>query len=38
MNKEMQLFCNIYTGIPKNRLQEVLYRLNDLQNVSVKKA
>lgn len=35
---EMQLFCNIYAGIPKNRLQEVLYRLKDLQNVSVKKA
>ena len=34
---EMQLFCNISTGIPKNRLQEVLYRLKDLQNVAVKK-
>ena len=35
--QEMQLFCLIKTGIPKNRLDEVLYRLNDLQNVSVKK-
>jgi uncharacterized YigZ family protein len=35
--QEMQLFCMIKTGIPKNRLDEVLYRLNDLQNVSVKK-
>ena len=35
--QEMQLFCMIKTGIPKNRLLEVLYRLNDLQNVSVKK-
>lgn len=34
---EMQLFCIIKAGVPKNRLQEVLYRLNDLQNVSVKK-
>ena len=34
---EMQLFCNIKAGIPKNRLEEVLYRLKDLQNVSVKK-
>ena len=34
---EMQLFCNISTGIPKNRLQEVLYRLKDLQNVTIKK-
>jgi uncharacterized YigZ family protein len=36
-SNEMQLFCNMNTGIPKNRLDEVLYRLNDLQNVSVKK-
>ncbi len=35
--QEMQLFCLIKTGIPKNRLDEVLYRLKDLQNVSVKK-
>ena len=35
--QEMQLFCMIKTGIPKNRLDEVLYRLKDLQNVSVKK-
>jgi uncharacterized YigZ family protein len=34
---EMQLFCNIKAGVPKNRLDEVLYRLNDLQDVSVKK-
>lgn len=37
-SNEMQLFCNIKAGIPKNRLDEVLYRLNDLQDVSVKKA
>ena len=34
---EMQLFCVIKAGIPKNRLDEVLYRLNDLQQVTVKK-
>ncbi len=34
---EMQLFCNINAGVPKNRLDEVLYRLKDLQNVLVKK-
>ncbi len=34
---EMQLFCNIRTGIPRNRLQEVLYKLDDLRQVSVKK-
>jgi uncharacterized YigZ family protein len=37
ITQEMQLFCMIKTGIPKNRLDEVLYRLNDLQNVAVKK-
>jgi uncharacterized YigZ family protein len=37
LSNEMQLFCMIKTGIPKNRLDEVLYRLKDLQNVSVKK-
>lgn len=35
--REMQLFCNIRAGIPRNRLQEVLYKLDDLQQVSVKK-
>ena len=34
---EMQLFCVIKAGIPKNRLDEVLYRLNDLQHITVKK-
>ena len=37
LSNEMQLFCNIKAGIPKNRLDDVLNRLNDLQNVSVKK-
>lgn len=36
-SNEMQLFCNIKAGVPKNRFDEVLYRLNDLQTVSVKK-
>jgi uncharacterized YigZ family protein len=36
--QEMQLFCMIRTGIPKNRLEETLYRLNDLQNVVTKRA
>ena len=33
ISQEMQLFCNITTGISKNRLTEVLYKLNELQNV-----
>jgi uncharacterized YigZ family protein len=36
-SNEMQLFCNIKAGIPKNRLDDVLNRLNDLQSVSMKK-
>ncbi|MEO5892769.1 MAG: YigZ family protein [Ferruginibacter sp.] len=35
--QEMQLFCNITTGVPRNRLEEVLYRLKELQNVETKK-
>ena len=37
LEKEMQLFCNVVAGIPANRVSEVLYRLNELQNVDVKK-
>ena len=37
IKQEMQLFCNITTGVPQNRLNEVLYKLNDLQNVTVQK-
>ena len=37
ISNEMQLFCIIKTGVPKNRLEEVLYRLKDLQHVTVKK-
>ncbi|MBK7122672.1 MAG: YigZ family protein [Chitinophagaceae bacterium] len=35
---EMKLFCNIKAGIPKNRLDGGLNRLEDLQHVTVKKA
>ena len=38
LSNEMQLFCVIKTGVPKNRLDEVLFRLKDLQNVTVKKS
>lgn len=37
ISNEMQLFCMIKAGVPKNRTDDVLYRLNELQNVSVKK-
>lgn len=36
-SNEMQLFCNIRAGIPKRRSDDVLNRLNDLQDVAVKK-
>ncbi len=38
ISQEIQLFCSITAGIPRNRLDEVLYKLNDLQNITVKKA
>lgn len=37
LQQEMQLFCVIKTGIPKNRLEETLYRLQELQNVVTKR-
>jgi uncharacterized YigZ family protein len=37
LHQELQLFCSIKFGIPKNRLQEVLYKLNDLQNIELMK-
>lgn len=36
-SNEMLLFCNIKAGVPKNRQDDVLNRLNDLKIVSVKK-
>jgi len=35
IGQEMQLFCRITTGIPIGRLQEALYRLNELHQVKV---
>lgn len=35
--QELQLFCSIKTGIPKNRLEEVLYRFKDLHDVQLQK-
>jgi uncharacterized YigZ family protein len=37
IGQEMQLFCVIKTGIPKNRLTEVLYQLKELQHIDVQK-
>ena len=37
LSQEMQLFCQLKVGIPKNRLEEVLYKLIDLRCVELKK-
>ena len=37
ISQEMQLFCAITIGIPINRQEEVLYKLNDMKGVSVEK-
>jgi uncharacterized YigZ family protein len=34
---EMQLFCNIDVGIPRNKLTEALSALTNLQNIELKK-
>ncbi len=33
---EMQLFCKIETGIPKYRLRETLYALENIQHIEIK--
>ncbi|MEP7108895.1 MAG: YigZ family protein [Ferruginibacter sp.] len=37
ISQDMQLFCNITAGIPRSRMNEVLYRLKELKNVETKK-
>jgi uncharacterized YigZ family protein len=37
IQQEMQLFCLLKIGIPKARLDEVLYKINDMHTVSIKK-
>jgi uncharacterized YigZ family protein len=34
--QELQLFSRMHIGVPKNRLEEVLYKLKDLHSVEVK--
>lgn len=35
ISQDMQLFCMMTIGVPKNREEDVLYRLRDMQNVEV---
>jgi hypothetical protein len=37
VQQDMQLFCLMTIGIPKNREDDVLYRLRDMQGVEVVK-
>jgi hypothetical protein len=36
--QESQLFCRLELGIPKNRLDEAIYRLKEIRGVTVEKA
>ena len=35
ITQELQLFCKMTIGVPRNRLEEVRYKLEDLRNVEV---
>lgn len=35
LKQEVQLFCSMEIGIPRNRLEEVLYKLKDLRGVTI---
>ncbi|MBL7733794.1 MAG: YigZ family protein, partial [Chitinophagaceae bacterium] len=37
LKQETQLFCSLEIGVPKNRLDEVLFRLNDLRAIEIEK-
>ena len=37
LKQEMNLFCSLQLGIPKYRLDEVLYKLNELRAVEIEK-
>ncbi len=37
LSKDLQLFCKIEMAIPKNRLEEVLFRLKDLRIMEMEK-
>lgn len=37
LKQETQLFCSVEIGVPKNRQEELLYKLRDLRGVEVEK-
>jgi uncharacterized YigZ family protein len=38
ISQQLQLFCTIITGIPNNRVQEVLYKLKEIQGADIIKS
>ncbi len=38
ISQEVQLFCSITTGIPNNRVQEVVYKLKEIQGADITKS
>lgn len=38
IHQEMQLFCLLKIGVPKSRLEEVLYRFKDLHTVTLQRS
>jgi uncharacterized YigZ family protein len=38
LRQEMNLFCSLEIGIPKNRLDEVLYKFKELRSVELERA
>ncbi|MDB5211835.1 MAG: protein co-occurring with transport system [Sediminibacterium sp.] len=38
MGQEMQLFCLLKIGIPKARLDEVLYKLKEIHSLDIQKS
>ena len=37
ISQETQLFCVLKVGVPINRLEEFLYKINDLRNIEIQK-
>ncbi len=37
LKQEMNLFCVLHIGIPKNRMDEVIYKLGELRSVELRK-
>lgn len=35
ISQELQLFCNMKIGIPKNRLDDILYKLKEIRGVEI---